>query len=104
MRKDRFTEEFRADAAAESDVDLVWVVRNNLIKSALQRLQRHIYLTYLRLFFYQLRRAARNALGLMRRGFPWIRQNSLCARPLVPNSLTSRWTSCLANHAAAGAV
>ena len=41
MRKDRFTEEFRADAAAESDVDLVWVVRNNLIKSALQRLQRH---------------------------------------------------------------
>jgi hypothetical protein len=25
---------------------------------------------------------------------PWIRQNSLRARPLVPNSLTSRWTSC----------
>jgi len=41
IRKDRFTEGFRGDAAAESDVDLVWVVRSNLIKSALQRLQRH---------------------------------------------------------------
>ena len=41
IRKDRFTKGFRGDAAAESDVDLVWVVRSNLIKSALQRLQRH---------------------------------------------------------------
>ena len=41
IRKDRFTEGFRGDAAAESDVDLVWVVRTSLIKSALQRLQRH---------------------------------------------------------------
>ena len=31
-----------------------------------------------------------NVLGVT----PWIRQNSPRDRPLVPNSLTSRWTSC----------
>jgi hypothetical protein len=76
IRKDRFTEGFRGDTAAESDVDLVWVVRNNLIKSAL------------------------NVFSVI----PWIRQNLPCAKPLVPNSLTSRCTSCLAKYAATGAV